>query len=142
MPNDVTEFLDVRVGDVKIPTVLPSGLFRFILTRNGLERENNDKRTPFVKATFKAIAVVECDEDVDIDSVRTVTRKFYRTENADKITIDFFQRHLGMELEADDTLGSLWEAAIGAEVLGEVKQSIAERSGNPYAEIVRFLKVD
>jgi hypothetical protein len=141
MSSDMSEFLDIRVGDVKMPTVLETGVYRLMLTKYGFDRQANDKRTPYVLATFKAVDVIDCEAEVDLDSARNVSSKFWRTENADKITVDFFARKLGHNVSEDDTFGELWEQSIGCEVLGEVKQSISEKTGNPYCEIIRFLKV-
>lgn len=139
--SELSEFLDVRVGDIEMPTVLPSGVFKFVITRYNIDRASNEKRTPYVRATFKPVEVIECDSDVNIGSARTVTSDFWRTPAADKIAIEFFDRKLGLEVGDDDTIGGLWEQAIGAEVLAEVKQGISKK-GNPFAEIVRFLKAD
>jgi len=139
--SELSEFLDIRVGDVEVPQVLPSGVFKCIITRYGIDRAKNEKRTPFVRVTLKPVDVVECEDEVNLNSTRTISSDFWRTPAADKITLDFFERKLGMEIGKDDRFGELWESALGAEVICEVKQSISKK-GNPYAEVVRFLKVD
>jgi len=140
--SELSEFLDVKVSDIEMPTVLPSGVFKFVLTRYNIDRATNEKRTPFVRATFKPVDVIECDTDVNIGSARTVTSDFWRTPAADKIAIEFFERKLGLDVTGEETtIGSLWEEALGAEVVAEVKQGVSKK-GNPFAEIVRFFRAD
>lgn len=139
--SELSEFLDVRIGDIEVPQVLPTGVFKFVITHYAVDRAQNNNRTPYVRVTLKPIDVVTCEEPVNIGSARTLTHDFWRTPAADKIAREFFERKLGFDVTDEDTLGGLWERALGEEVCAEVEQNFSKK-GNPYAEVKRFIKAE
>ena len=141
--SDGSEFLDIRMGDIKVPEILPPGVYRFVFTGYKLDREANDKRTPFVLANFRPVDVVESDAEVDVTTSKSISRKFYRTEAADPITADFFSKKLGMDWDDEALMGELWEEAIGYEVLGEVTNEDSKKNPDiSYANIVKFFRAE
>ena len=144
--SEMSEFLDVRVGDVKMPQNLPSGTYRFVLTRYSLERSEGPNKTPYVRATFKPVEAIDtAGADVDIDNSKNIQVDFWRTEKADKIAVRFLTQTLRLPATEDSLLSELWEQSIGSEMVGVVKsETKTSKNGNPYTEttIERFFPAD
>lgn len=139
--SDMSEFLDVRVGDVKMPEALPTGTYRFVLTRYVLEHANNENKTPYVLVTLKPVDVVDAEDEVALDDAKNVSHKFWRTPKSDRITVRFLTDTLGIKADEDSTLGQLWEQAIGAEVEAAGTQKMGGKNKDvPFFEIERFFK--
>ena len=144
MAGDMSEFLDARVDDVIEPDNLPSGMYKFVITRYSLERATNDNKTPFIRATFKPVVVIESEAQVDLDNAKNVPHDFWHSEKAKRIEKRFLVKTLGLESPPGTTFGQLWERAIGSEVLGAVKSTVKEGKNGPWTETVieRFFRAD
>ena len=142
--SDVTNFLDVKVGEVKDPVVLSDGLYQYVITGYKLDFENNENRTPYVMAFLRPVEVVEGDKEQDLNAAKRMTHKFYRTEAADQIASRFLVKTLGLDNKGGEAkFSELWEAAIGSEVLGVTKRKMGGKNKDrPFAEIERFFPVE
>ena len=141
--DDHTEFLDMKISDVKIPKLLPEGFFKCVVTRATYERQNNAKHTPYVMVSFKPVEVVDADEDVDIGRTRPLNHKFWRTENADQMAVDFLLNKLGLDADEETTFGQLWEEAINCEVIVKTRVGLGgENKDRPFVEAEKFLKIE
>ncbi len=142
--SDQSEFLDVSADEAIEPQDLPDGLFKFVVMRYSVERENNDKRTPYVLVTLKPIEVIEAEEDVDLEHVRSIRHKFYRTPAADPWNKAIVRDKFGIDVDGR-TWGEIYEDMLAIEVEGEVKVDLrtSKKTNEQYGvpEIAKFLKV-
>ena len=144
MSDQLSEFLDVAVGDVKMPVDLPTGTYKFVVQRYSVERADNQNKTVYVLASLKPIEVQDAEDDVDLNNVRNIQHKFWHTDKADKIMVRFLTKALKLEAKPETLLSQLWEQALGVEVIGQVKTEVKQGKNGPYTEIniERFFPAD
>lgn len=144
---DVTNFLDMEVGEVKDPMVLPNGTYLYVITKYAPMRANNDKKTPFTRVTLKPVEVRDVDnwdDDANLDDYKRVTHDFWQTDNANKIVARFLVQTLGLDnREGKAKFSELWEQAIGREVVGATEYKLGGRNKDrPFNEVTRFFSAE
>ena len=142
---DVSSFLDIRSGDIKDPVLLTAGQYLFRITSYKPGEIPNDKKTPKVDVSFKAVEVIDSDlSEEDFAAAQGVTHQFYMSEAAKPYTKRWLKETVGVDDdEGDKTLRVMFEESIGMHVRGFTKSVMRgqnkDRSG---VEIERFALAD
>jgi hypothetical protein len=117
--SDVSNFMDVQSGDVKEPEVLSPGEYVFLVRGYKPGKYNNDKQTPYVRVTLKAVEVIASEKEQDLTNIKTVEEDFAMTEAAQPIAKRWLTKTVGVDDEdGSATFRELFEKALGSQVRG------------------------
>lgn len=142
---DVSSFLDIRSGDIKDPVLLTAGEYLFRITSYKAGEIPNDKKTPVVTVSFKAVEVIDSElSEEDFDTAQGVTNQFYMSPAAQPYTKRWLVETVGIDDEdGDKTMRVLFEESIGMHVRGFTKSVMrGQNKDRPGVEIDRFATAD
>lgn len=140
--TDVSNFMDVRLGDVPEPQVLPNGEYIFTIVAYKTGEYPNDKATPYVRISMKPVEIVSSDiSDEEFGRAKKVDSDFPMTEPAQPIARRFLTETLG--LSEDLSFREAFEEALGLQVRAATKIKMVGKEKNiPIAEVERFFPID
>ncbi len=134
------DFLNDAAADFKAPPTLERGQYRFVITGYDGGVMSNEKQSPYVDVTAKAMEVLSGDVDASkLNNYRTIKHRFWMSEKARYMASAFFSDILGLDVmdgKEKKSYSRLFEEAVGRRFVGTVKVTKTTR-GEDRAEIER-----